>query len=91
MWDRVFGTFQEEKPGEEIVYGLVDQPAFFNVLRHQLFYFPLLAAKTEAGCSWGDSLKRWLYGPGWFPGLDLPRLGDTSAVAETPQRPLHLR
>ena len=75
VWDRLFGTFQEEKHGEDIVYGLVDQPQFFNVIRHQLFYFPLLANKTspQKGFSSADHIKKWLYGPGWFPNLNLPR------------------
>ena len=71
----MFGTFQEEKQDEDIVYGLVDQPQFFNVIRHQLFYFPLLANKTSsaAGATMADHVRKWLYGPGWFPNLNLPR------------------
>ena len=91
VWDRLFGTFQEERPGEEIVYGLVDQPKFFDVIRHQLFYFPLLHSKlpTSPTSSWTDRVKCYLFGPGWFPGLDLPRLGDTSQVEERPDRRPH--
>ena len=74
VWDRLFGTFQEEKQDEDIVYGLVDQPQFFNVIRHQLFYFPLLANKTSSGVTKTvDHVKKWIYGPGWFPNLNLPR------------------
>ena len=71
----MFGTFQEEKQDEDIVYGLVDQPQFFNVIRHQLFYFPLLENKTSsaAGATRADHVRKWLYGPGWFPNLNLPR------------------
>ena len=72
---RVFGTFQEEKPNEEIVYGLVDQPRFFNIIKHQFFYFPLLHNKTDSKCSWSDNVKKYLFGPGWFPNMNLPRLG----------------
>jgi len=46
VWDRFFGTFQEERIGEEIVYGLVDQPQFFNVIKHQLFYFSIIKDKV---------------------------------------------
>ena len=38
--------FQEELLREEIVYGLVDQPQFFDVIKHQLFYFKLIYAKV---------------------------------------------
>ena len=46
VWDRLFGTFQEERREEEIVYGLVDQPQFFDVIKHQLFYFDILQTKV---------------------------------------------
>ena len=36
IWDRLFGTFEKFRPEEEITYGLVDQPQFFNPLRHQV-------------------------------------------------------
>ena len=93
VWDRLFGTFQEEKSDEPIVYGLVDQPRFFDVFRHQLFYFPLLHSKVSSPSSpsprWSDRLKSYFYGPGWFPGL--PRLGDNKLVQQTPGRSFHFR
>ena len=36
IWDRMFGTFEWERDDEKVVYGLVDQPQFFNPLRHQV-------------------------------------------------------
>ncbi len=36
IWDRMFGTFEWERADEKIVYGLVDQPQFFNPLKHQV-------------------------------------------------------
>ena len=36
IWDRMFGTFEWERENEKIVYGLVDQPQFFNPMRHQV-------------------------------------------------------
>ena len=36
IWDRMFGTFQEEQPDIQVVYGLVDQPQFWNPLKHQV-------------------------------------------------------
>ena len=45
IWDRMFGTFEAEKEDEEIVYGLVDQPQYFNPFKHQVrllkFYLKL--------------------------------------------------
>ena len=36
IWDRMFGTFQEEQQDIKVVYGLVDQPQFWNPLKHQV-------------------------------------------------------
>ena len=36
IWDRMFGTFQEEQEDIKVVYGLVDQPQFWNPLKHQV-------------------------------------------------------
>ena len=47
IWDRIFGTFEEERQDEEIVYGLVDQPQFFDVIKHQMFYFDILQQKVS--------------------------------------------
>ena len=32
----MFGTFEAERSDVKIVYGLVDQPQFFNPLKHQV-------------------------------------------------------
>ena len=32
----MFGTFEAEKSDIKIVYGLVDQPQFWNPLKHQV-------------------------------------------------------
>ena len=41
IWDRMFGTFEPEKQDEKIVYGLVDQPQYFNPVKHQVRYVTL--------------------------------------------------
>ena len=41
IWDRMFGTFEAEKEDEEIVYGLVDQPQYFNPFKHQVRLFKI--------------------------------------------------
>ena len=32
----MFGTFEAERPEVDLVYGLVDQPQFWNPLAHQV-------------------------------------------------------
>ena len=41
----MFGTFQDEKPEEEIVYGLVDQEPSFNPLYLQVNNLLILPMK----------------------------------------------
>jgi len=86
IWDRMFGTFQDLRPDEQTVYGLIDQPQFFNVVKHQFFYFPVLLGKVEGG-PWWQKMAVWFLGPGWFPGL--PRMGDNNLCPEIPQREKH--
>ncbi|KAG7163829.1 Alkylglycerol monooxygenase-like 4 [Homarus americanus] len=74
VWDRMFGTFQQEKKDEKIVYGLVEQPQSFNVIWLQFYYMVAVLRKAKSMTTWGDTLRALFYGPGWFPGT--PRLGD---------------
>merc|ERR1712212_64218 len=59
-----FGTFQDLRPDEQTVYGLIDQPQFFNVVKHQFFYFSVLLGKVEGG-PWWQKMAVWFLGPGW--------------------------
>jgi len=87
IWDRLFGTFQDLRSDQDIVYGLIDQPQFFNIIKHQLFYFKCIQAKVSDSTVWLDQVTVWLKGPGWFPGL--PRLGNNDMCPEIPERKIH--
>ena len=84
IWDRMFGTFAWEREDEKIVYGLVEQPQFFNPLKHQLFYFGKIIEKACSMENWLDRLSAVFKGPGWYPGTG--RLGDYTMVPEQPDR-----
>ena len=43
---RIFGTFKSAEPNVEIVYGLVDQPQFWNPLKHQVLTRYLFGSQT---------------------------------------------
>ncbi|XP_049946101.1 alkylglycerol monooxygenase-like [Schistocerca serialis cubense] len=73
VWDRLFGTFAEERKGEEIVYGLVFNQPSFNPLYLQVFYNQHVVDKWRAMDSWWDKLAAVWKGPSWQPGK--PRLG----------------
>merc|ERR1719433_183080 len=84
IWDRMFGTFEWERDDEKIVYGLVDQPQFFNPLKHQMFYYGKVLEKARSMNNWSDKVSAFLKGPGWFPGTE--RLGDPMGVPEIQNR-----
>nr|XP_045612906.1 alkylglycerol monooxygenase-like [Procambarus clarkii] len=68
LWDRLFGTFQEELPDQEIVYGILTQPDSYNPLYHQVFYLKLAMEKAWAMGSWREGLCSLVKGPSWTPG-----------------------
>ncbi|XP_031833248.1 alkylglycerol monooxygenase isoform X1 [Nomia melanderi] len=73
IWDKLFGTFMEEKEKDEIIYGLVVSPQSFNPLYLQVFYTVQLVQKSLRMQSLTDKLAVFWKGPSWFPGG--PRLG----------------
>ena len=44
---RMFGTFEAERSDVKIVYGLVDQPQFWNPVWHQVSFFTLSKYTNE--------------------------------------------
>lgn len=95
----MFGTFEAEKSDIKIVYGLVDQPQFWNPLKHQaniaiiqmktlmvlqVYYYGKVWEKAISMKTWPDFLAAFWKGPGWFPGTE--RLGDITFVSERPER-----
>ena len=80
----MFGTFAAERKDEKIVYGLVDQPQFFNPMRHQMFYYGKVFEKAASMKTFMEKVKAFIFGPGWFPGTG--RLGDPMGVPEFQDR-----
>ncbi|CAL8095153.1 unnamed protein product [Orchesella dallaii] len=78
IWDKLFGTFEKEKLGEEIKYGLVEDVKSFNPFWLQIFYVSKTWNRIKEYDSWNDKLGVLFKGPGWSPGK--PRLGDLNEV-----------
>jgi len=64
IWDRVFGTFQEEE--EEVVYGITTQPKSWNPLWLNVEYWGDLA-RSASKARPGDALRMLFLAPGWKP------------------------
>ncbi|MBS1686949.1 MAG: sterol desaturase family protein [Bacteroidetes bacterium] len=65
IWDRVFGTFQEEE--EEVVYGITTQPKSWNPILLNVEYWYDLAREAGKAGSMRDSLRMFYRAPGWKP------------------------
>ncbi len=67
IWDRLFGTFQEELPDEPCVYGTRAPLRSFNPLWASLEVYVALARDAWHAASWRDKLAVWVKRPGWRP------------------------
>lgn len=65
IWDRVFGTFQEEE--EEVVYGITTQPKSWNPILLNIEYWYDLAREAGKAGSMRDRLRMFYLAPGWKP------------------------
>ncbi len=67
VWDRLFGTFQEELDEEPVIFGVTTPLASWNPLWANLqFYVQLWRDAVRAG-SWWDKLRIWFMPTGWRP------------------------
>jgi len=67
IWDRLFGSFQEEDDAEPCVYGTRRPLRSWNPLWANLqVYADLLRDSWHAG-RWADKLRVWFKPPGWRP------------------------
>jgi sterol desaturase/sphingolipid hydroxylase (fatty acid hydroxylase superfamily) len=65
IYDRLFGTFQEEK--QEVVYGITTQPRSWNPLWLNVEYWVQLFKDVFRTKSFSDKLKLLFFKPGWKP------------------------
>lgn len=65
IWDRIFGTFQEEE--EEVVYGITTQPRSWNPILLNFVYWLDLARDARHAGSAGDAARMLFLAPGWKP------------------------
>jgi sterol desaturase/sphingolipid hydroxylase (fatty acid hydroxylase superfamily) len=65
VWDRLFGTFAEEK--EECVYGITTPLRSWNPLWANFHYWVELASKARQTRKLGDAFRMFTKEPGWQP------------------------
>ena len=67
LWDRIFGTFQDERDDDRPVYGTRAPLRSFDPLRANFEVYSALAATSRAARRWVDKLQVWVRRPGWRP------------------------
>lgn len=67
IWDRLFGSFQEELDREPPVYGIRGQLKSWNPLWANLHYYCTMAHDSWHTRRWRDKLRIWFGPPGWHP------------------------
>ena len=72
IWDRMFGSFQEELDAEPCVYGTRGQLDSWDPVWANLQVYAAMAKDSWRTRHWGDKLRIWLKPPGWQP-ADLTR------------------
>jgi sterol desaturase/sphingolipid hydroxylase (fatty acid hydroxylase superfamily)/uncharacterized membrane protein YhhN len=72
LWDRLFGSFQEENDNDPCVYGTRGALNSWDPLWANAEVYWALAKASWQTRHWGDKLRVWLKPPGWQP-ADLAR------------------
>lgn len=78
LWDRWFGTFQEERDDVPCIYGVRGQLRSWNPVWANLQYYWLMAEDSWRAQRWSDKLRVWFAPPGWRP---------ADVAARFPKRP----
>ena len=65
IWDKIFGTFSEEKDGEKPIYGLTTNIETYNPIRVATHEYGAIFQDVIRAKKWSDKLKYIFYAPGW--------------------------
>lgn len=67
IWDKMFGTFQEEQDHIPPVYGITRPVATWNPVKINFQHLFLLISDAWRTKSWSDKLRIWFMPTGWRP------------------------
>jgi hypothetical protein len=67
LWDRWFGTFQEELPASPPVYGVTIPVRTWNPIKINFQHLWLLIQDAWHTRNWGDKFRIWFKPTGWRP------------------------
>ncbi len=64
-WDKIFGTFSEEKDFDQPIYGLTKNISSYNPLYVASHEYQSIWRDVRRAPNWSDKLKYIFYAPGW--------------------------
>ncbi len=67
VWDRIFGTFQEELEEEPCVYGVKRAVATWNPIKINVQHIWQLGLDAWHAENWWDKIRLWMMPTGWRP------------------------
>ena len=67
VWDKLFGTFQQELASVQPVYGITRPARTWNPVKINFIHLWLLVKDAWYAKSWKDKLRIWLMPTGWRP------------------------
>jgi sterol desaturase/sphingolipid hydroxylase (fatty acid hydroxylase superfamily) len=67
VWDKMFGTFQEELPEVHAVYGISRPAQTWNPIKINFQHLWLMIRDAWRARSWWDKLRIWFMPTGWRP------------------------
>ncbi|MEP5567040.1 MAG: sterol desaturase family protein, partial [Halioglobus sp.] len=67
LWDRLFGTFQEELDDEPVIFGIRGPLRSFNPIHAITHVYVDMAKDSWRAQRWQDKLKVWVARTGWQP------------------------
>ena len=67
IWDKIFGTFQNELPGIKPVYGITRPVQTWNPIKINFIHLWLLMKDAWHTKNWKDKFRIWLMPTGWRP------------------------
>jgi len=80
IWDRMFGTFQDELKDEPCIYGIRKALRSYNPFWANVHVYWATLLDSWHAKRWQDKIKVWFKGPGWRP----PGLAEAYPVEKIP-------
>ena len=91
LWDRLFGTFADEREGEKIIYGIRKPLQSFNPVWGNFHYYADLWRESVQAIGWRAKFGVWFAPPGGWTDAPLAHFDPSTFVGFDRQTPSAMR